>query len=112
MGKTLVIALTDKDIKLEDKSPLISINVNDMKPLEAEECKHILAMVDDEYPTEKSVARAINILINYFYATDEVCRTIGITELDRKFAPPKEMTVAEIEKELGYKVKIVKEKEE
>lgn len=112
MGKILVIVLTDKGIKLDDKSPLISINVNDMKPLEVEECKHILTMVDDEYPTEKSVTRAINILINYFYATDEVCRTIDITDLNRQLAPPTEMTVAEIEKELGYKVKIVKEKEE
>ena len=112
MGKKLVIALTDKDIKLDDKSPLISLTTNDLKPLEPEECKYIRALVNDEYPTEKSVTKAINILVNYFYATDEVCRTVDITELDRKFAPPKEMTVAEIEKELGHKVKIVEEKEE
>lgn len=111
MGKSLVIALTDKDIKLDNKLPIISLNVNELKPLEAEECDHIRALVDDEYPTEKSVTKAVSILMNYFYATDEVCRIVDVTELDRKFAPPKEMTVAEIEKELGYKVKIVKEKE-
>ena len=33
-----------------------------------------------------------------------------IDSLNMSLSPPKEMTVAEIEKELGHKVKIVKEK--
>lgn len=38
--------------------------------------------------------------------------TIDIDYRNECYAPTKEMTIAEIEKELGYKVKIVKDEEE
>jgi hypothetical protein len=44
--------------------------------------------------------------VNYWYLDDEQCTE---AEFKAKMAPAKEMTVAEIEALLGYRLKIVKD---
>lgn len=107
MGKQLIMVLCDE----EKTESVIEIDHSDTNSLNISDCEHIVASVDDEFPTETTVMQAIHTLVNYFYATGDVARIIDVNKLNRKLAPPTEMTVAEIEKELGYKVKIVKEKE-
>ena len=108
MGKQLIMVLCDE----EKTESVVEIDYSDTNSLNISDCEHIVALVDDEFPTDTTVMKAIHTLINHFYATGEVALTIDVNKLDRQLAPPTEMTVAEIEKELGYKVKIVKEKEE
>lgn len=66
-------------------------------------------MVDHEI-TEDEWNEALNTLITYFAQKelDNVIVNLGIR--NRWFGDAKEMTIEEIEKELGHKVKIVKEK--
>ena len=74
---------------------------------------------EDEYPnimvdheiTEDEWNEALNVMITYFAQKelDNIIVNLGIR--NRWFGDAKEMTIEEIEKELGYKVKIVKEKD-
>ena len=62
--------------------------------------------------SEDKLQEAINTIIVYM-AKDRIDgMTIDIDYRNECYAPTKEMTIAEIEKELGYKVKIVKDEEE
>ena len=62
--------------------------------------------------SEDDLQEAINKIIVYM-AKDRIDgMTINIDHRNECYAPTKEMTIAEIEKKLGYKVKIVKDKEE
>ena len=73
---------------------------------------------EDEYPnimvdheiTEDEWNEALNVMITYFAQKelDNIIVNLGIR--NRWFGDAKEMTIEEIEKELGHKVKIVKEK--
>ena len=74
---------------------------------------------EDEYPnimvdheiTDDEWNEALNVMITYF-AQKELDHVIVNLEIrNRWFGDAKEMTIEEIEKELGHKVKIVKEKE-
>ena len=66
-------------------------------------------MVDHEI-TEDEWNEALNVMITYFAQKelDNIIVNLGIR--NRWFGDAKEMTIEEIEKELGHKVKIVKEK--
>ena len=62
--------------------------------------------------SEDDLQEAINKIIVYM-AKDRIDgMTINLDHRDQCYAPAKKMTIAEIEKELGYKVKIVKDEEE
>lgn len=62
--------------------------------------------------SEDDLQEAINKIIVYM-AEDRIDgMTIDLDYRNERYAPVKEMTIAEIEKELGCKVKIVKEQEE
>lgn len=62
--------------------------------------------------SEDDLQEAINKIIVYM-AKDKIDgMTIDIDYRNECYAPTKEMIIAEIEKELGYKVKIVKDEEE
>lgn len=72
-------------------------------------------LIDKNYnndsPTEEEYNNAIKTLIKRMYYAGMTSILIDVEEFNRFFAPPKEMTVQEIEKELGYKVKIIGAKE-
>lgn len=79
--------------------------------LNEENYKHIISSLDHYPPTADEVKRAICILIGRLIYRSVWNMESDIDSLNMSLSPPKEMTVAEIEKELGHKVKIVEEKE-
>lgn len=74
----------------------------------------------DEYPniyldheiTDDELSHAIDIIITYLQQKDRHTIIVDLDERNKNLAPAKEMTLEEIEKELGYKVKVVNKKEE
>lgn len=92
----------------EENTPLDSKRVL----LNEENYKHIISSLDHYPPTADEVKKAICILTGRLIYRSVWNMESDIDSLNMSLSPPKEMTVAEIEKELGYKVKIVKEKEE
>lgn len=80
--------------------------------LSEENYKHIISSLDHYPPTADEVKKAICILTGRLIYRSVWNMESDIDSLNMSLSPPKEMTVAEIEKELGHKVKIVKEKNE
>ena len=75
------------------------------------ECRNILKAMNFHQPTEEEVSDAINILLAHLYYKRQSGTYVDVDVMNDK-ASQKEMTISEIEKELGHKVKILKEKEE
>lgn len=59
--------------------------------------------------TLDNFTKAIDFIIAYFYKYKRTGTVIDINTRNNELKPAKEMTIKEIEKALGYKVKIVKE---
>ena len=75
------------------------------------ECTHIANSFKDEDINYVNAHKAIDFLIAYFAKNGYEYTVVDINARNILHAPAKEMTIEEIEEELGYKVKIVKEKE-
>ena len=60
---------------------------------------------------EEQLRNAINVIIAYFAENRVEGMLIDIDEIEDSCRPAKKMTISEIEKELGYKVEIIREKE-
>ena len=60
--------------------------------------------------TADELNHALDIVTAYFVEHNINGLVLDINERNKILAPAKEMTINEIEKELGYKIKIVKEK--
>lgn len=99
-GKTLEIKIKEPFFAMDDLHPTID-------PM------HIPNIINNVGEvSEDELQEAINKIIVYM-AKDRIDgMTINLDYRDKCYSPAKEMTIAEIEKELGYKVKIVKEREE
>lgn len=90
---------TDKTLEIKVKDPINPIHIPNI-------INNIGEVSEDE------LQEAINTIIVYM-AKDRIDgMTIDLDHRNEYYAPAKEMTIAEIEKKLGHKVKIVKEKEE
>lgn len=74
------------------------------------ECEHILKQFENKSESMDDVEKAIDTLINHFVTNGVSHMTVDIDKRNKALAPAKEMTFDDIEKELGYKIKIVKEK--
>lgn len=79
--------------------------------LNEENYKHIISSLDHYPPTADEVKKAICILTGRLIYRSVWNMESDIDSLNMSLSPPKEMTIEEIEKELGHKVKIVEEKE-
>nr|DAT25858.1 MAG TPA: hypothetical protein [Caudoviricetes sp.] len=82
-----------------------------LEVLNVRDCKHIIASLDHYPPTADEVKKAICILTGRLIYRSVWIMESDIDSLNMSLSPPKEMTIEEIEKELGHKVKIVEEKE-
>lgn len=103
MGKTL-------EIKLKCKKLYSDEILGEVPVLDSTECKHILDKIG--LVTVDEMSRAIDTLIVWFCQERLHELDADISERDQLFAPPKEMTIGEIEKVLGYKIKIIRERVE
>lgn len=74
------------------------------------ECEHILKSCENKSESMDDVERAIDTLINHIVTNGIHCMIVDIDKRNKELAPAKEMTIDDIEKELGHKIKIVKEK--
>ena len=72
------------------------------------DCQHIINNLnrDDEITVEE-LNHALDIVTAYFVEHCINGLVLDINERNKILAPAKEMTIDEIEKELGYKIKIV-----
>lgn len=86
---------------------------NIRQDLNESECDNIINRVSNilgEEITEECIIDLLDVLITRFAKNKSKCLYVNIDRRNRELEPVKEMTLEEIEKELGYKVKIVKEK--
>ena len=74
--------------------------------LHREEYPHIY--LNSEVNAEE-LAHAIDTIATFFMQNNKNVLTVDLDERENFLKPPVEMTIKEIEKELGYKVKIVGE---
>lgn len=95
-------------INVEDPNFIEDDYTYDHPVIHRYECEHILKSCENE--SEGDFERAINTLINFFTTKGLYSMVVDIDKRNKELAPTKEMTIDDIEKELGYKIKIVKEK--
>lgn len=74
------------------------------------ECEHILKQFENKSESMDDVKKALDTLINHIVTNGVSSIVVDIDKRNKELAPAKEMTFDDIEKELGYKIKIVKEK--
>ena len=74
------------------------------------DCQHIIDNLNrDTEITVEELNHALDVVTAFFVEHCINGLVLDINERNKILAPAKEMTIDEIEKELGYKIKIVKE---
>ena len=74
------------------------------------DCQHIIDNLNrDTEITVEELKHALDVVTVYFVENCINGLVLDINERNKILAPAKEMTIDEIEKDLGYKIKIVKE---
>lgn len=113
MNKKLVVKIEDQDVN----------KVNYMNPFDPEpqipnlqifDCPNVIRHVTQKLghsATFDDAVDAIDVLAAYLSENDTYYFKVNITERNNSLRPPKEMSIEDIEKELGYKIKIVSDKE-
>lgn len=87
-----------------------SIYPSVMSSLVREDVNYIIG-AKDVCPTDEEWREAIKVLIRRMYYNKEHEFLVDVHKINDFCAPPKEMTLDDVESELGYKVKIVDAKE-
>ena len=105
MSKILKINLIEKDIDSDRISPFKGTRLFNF------ECSNILKKFEGKPLCNDDVTEAIDTLIAYYHQEEIYTMIIDIDERNESLAPAKEMTIEQIEKKLGYKIKIVSDKE-
>ena len=92
----------------ETKLVISTKNIFDYETtLNDSDCKNIRKKVGSI--TIEDVNHAMDVLVTKMYEDRVYTMELDINMREAEYAPARDMTIAEIEKELGYKVKIVKE---
>lgn len=113
----------NKSIKVEIVGGLNPDNAMDMHfdfttgeliphtPLFTNECAHIIEHVTNDIGdvTSNDAKKAIDVLIAYMALRQTYLLVADIYERNDSLKPCKEMTLKEIEKQLGYRVRIIPE---
>lgn len=71
------------------------------------ECRNIMKSFENVDISTDDLTNAIDLIITHMVRNNLSKIIVDIDECDRALVSPKEMTLKEIEKELGYKIKIV-----
>ena len=71
------------------------------------ECRNIMKPFENVDISTDDLTNAIDLIITHMVRNNLSKIIVDIDECDRALVSPKEMTLKEIEKELGYKIKIV-----
>lgn len=105
MSKILKINLIEKDMDSCRISPFKGPRLFEF------ECSNILKKFEGNPLCNDDVTEAIDTLIAYFCQDGIYKIAIDIDKRDKSLAPAKEMTIEQIEKKLGFKIKIISDKE-
>ena len=110
-NKSIVIKV--EDLPLEDLSfDLVTTFSKEGPYIYDRDCQHIIDNLNrDTEITVEELNHALDIVTAYFVKHRINWLVLDINDRNKVLAPAKEMTINEIEKELGYKIKIVKENE-
>lgn len=101
MGQKYLNIVLSEDDWVRTPLNLFGLNEND-----CDKYPYILKKGDIVY--EEEAFEAMDTLVRYLYQNGCTKVVYNFEGRNKKLTPAKEMTVAEIEKALGYKVKIIK----
>lgn len=113
MNKRLVVKIEDPDLN----------KVNYMDPFDPEpqipnlqiyDCPNVIKHVTKKLgrsATMDDVIGALDVLAAYISENDICSFEVDISKRNDSLRPAKEMSIKDIEKELGYKIKIISDKE-
>lgn len=109
-NKSIVIKV--EDLPLEDLSfdlvTELTIFSKEGPYIDDRDCQHIIDNLNrDTEITVEELNHALDIVTAYFVKHRINWLVLDINDRNKVLAPAKEMTINEIEKELGYKIKIV-----
>lgn len=106
-NKSIVIKVEDTSF---DPLTLITAFSKEGPFIYDRDCQHIINNLNrDTDITNDELNHALDIVTAYFVEHCINGLVLDINERNKILAPAKETTIDEIEKELGYKIKIVKE---
>lgn len=103
MYKQLVISVKD----LRERVPSFELSGYEDIFLYGSECRNIMRQFENVDISTDDMTNAIDLIITHMVRDNISKIVVDIAERDQALASPKEMTLREIEKELGYKVKIM-----
>ena len=110
MNKIINIELKDPNLE-QDGYSYEYVHIPNYPRLFSHEIDNIINKFDGHKITEDEIMDALDLITLYIYRERIHKIVVDIDERNRTLAPAKEMTLEEIEKELGHKVKIVNKKE-
>ena len=106
MNKIINIELKDPNLE-QDRYGYEYVRIPNYPRLFSHEINNIINKFDGRKITKDEIMDALDLISLYIYQERIHKIVIDIDERNRGIAPAKEMTLKEIEKKLGYKVKIV-----
>lgn len=107
MNKQLVIYVKDS----RERVPLFECSEDGNIFLYDHECRNIMRPFENVDISTDDMTNAIDLIITYIVRDNLSKIVVDIAEHNQALVSPKEMTLKEIEKELGYKIKIVSKEE-
>lgn len=113
MNKHINIKLVDPELqyRLINEYDLNKYGPSIKRPeLFPDEICNIINKFDDREISHDEITNAFDVITMYLYQNNLYTINLDIDERNKALEPTKEMTLEEIEKELGYKVKVVNEK--
>ena len=117
MRKRIEVKLVDRNFKEEDTYCYsfgfdTAVPKKDHPRIYYSDCPNIIKHCGKSKMSEEYITDLLDTLVTYFYENDLQSIVVDLEQRNRYLEPAKEMTLDEIEKKLGYKVKIVSDKEE
>ena len=112
MNKIINIQLEDPNFLEEDRCSYYDFACVPKHPrLFSHEIDNIINRFDGHKITEDEIEYALDLISLYMYQKEIYKLVVDIDERNKILSPAKEMTIEEIEAELGHKVKIVNKKD-
>lgn len=114
MGKRIEIKLIDPNFKDDEYCFCCDTTVpkRDHPRIYYSDCPNIIKNCGKTKMSVDYITDLLDTLTTYFYENELHSIVVDLEQRNRYLEPAKEMTLEEIEKKLGYKVKIVSDKEE
>lgn len=115
MSKKLVVKIEDPYVNTIKYTDLCLFDPEPQMPnLQLFDCPNVVRHVRKKLghsATMDDVIGALDVLAAYISENDTCSFEVDISKRNNSLGPAKEMSIKDIEKELGYKIKIVSDKE-